>query len=185
MNDERVTPSVVIRPKILYYGTPVVLITTRNEDGSTNISPMSSSWGLGDHVVLGMLATGQGLENLRRERECVVNVPDARLWESVERLAPTTGARDVPSFKREIGYRYDPDKFGTGDFTPAPSDLVKPPRIAECPLQLEAAIEAVFDRTLATEPSRPRPETQSRRLLEWRERSERPVSTRSAMRRSA
>ena len=33
----------VIDPKILYCGTPVVLITTRNEDGSANIAPMSAT----------------------------------------------------------------------------------------------------------------------------------------------
>ncbi|MGE5704689.1 MAG: flavin reductase family protein, partial [Clostridia bacterium] len=36
-----------IKPSILYYGTPVILLTTQNEDGSSNISPLSSSWALG------------------------------------------------------------------------------------------------------------------------------------------
>jgi hypothetical protein len=34
-------------PSILYCGTPVVLISTVNEDGSPNIAPMSSAWSLG------------------------------------------------------------------------------------------------------------------------------------------
>lgn len=34
-----------IKPKIMYYGTSTFLLTTLNEDGTTNISPMSSSWG--------------------------------------------------------------------------------------------------------------------------------------------
>jgi flavin reductase (DIM6/NTAB) family NADH-FMN oxidoreductase RutF len=33
-----------IEPSILYFGTPVVLISTRNEDGTTNVAPMSSAW---------------------------------------------------------------------------------------------------------------------------------------------
>lgn len=32
----------VIAPKILYLGSPVVLISTMNEDGSVNLAPMSS-----------------------------------------------------------------------------------------------------------------------------------------------
>ncbi len=32
-----------IHPKILYYGMPVYLLSTLNEDDTTNISPMSSS----------------------------------------------------------------------------------------------------------------------------------------------
>jgi hypothetical protein len=37
----------VTEPSILYLGTPVVLISTRNEDESTNVAPMSSAWWLG------------------------------------------------------------------------------------------------------------------------------------------
>ncbi len=42
-----------IMPSVLYVGTPVVLITTLNPDGTTNISPMSSAWMLFDRAVLG------------------------------------------------------------------------------------------------------------------------------------
>ena len=34
---------VVGEPSILYLGTPVVLISTENEDGSANLGPMSSA----------------------------------------------------------------------------------------------------------------------------------------------
>ncbi len=36
-----------IQPSILYYGTPVLMLSTLNENGSTNLSPLSSSWALG------------------------------------------------------------------------------------------------------------------------------------------
>jgi flavin reductase (DIM6/NTAB) family NADH-FMN oxidoreductase RutF len=36
--------AVTIKPSILYFGTPVVLITTMNPDATVNISPMSSAW---------------------------------------------------------------------------------------------------------------------------------------------
>jgi flavin reductase (DIM6/NTAB) family NADH-FMN oxidoreductase RutF len=35
--------------KVLYFGTPVVLISTRNADGTANLAPMSSAWWLGDY----------------------------------------------------------------------------------------------------------------------------------------
>ncbi|MGW3473353.1 hypothetical protein ACWDKQ_33965 [Saccharopolyspora sp. NPDC000995] len=35
-------------------------------------------------------------------------------------------------------FRFEPDKFGAAGLRPAPSDLVHPPRVAECPVQLEA-----------------------------------------------
>jgi flavin reductase (DIM6/NTAB) family NADH-FMN oxidoreductase RutF len=31
-------------PAVLYFGTPVVLVSTMNEDGTTNVAPMSSCW---------------------------------------------------------------------------------------------------------------------------------------------
>ena len=34
-------------PSILYFGTPVLLISTLNEDGTVNAAPMSSAWWLG------------------------------------------------------------------------------------------------------------------------------------------
>lgn len=38
----RDTAFVEIQPKILYFGTPVVLLSARNEEGSPNLAPMSS-----------------------------------------------------------------------------------------------------------------------------------------------
>jgi flavin reductase (DIM6/NTAB) family NADH-FMN oxidoreductase RutF len=43
MDIRHIPDTLVIQPSILYFGTPVLLITTRNPDGSTNITPMSQS----------------------------------------------------------------------------------------------------------------------------------------------
>src|SRR6202042_1082484 len=40
-------PHIVSEPSILYFGTPVVLISSANEDGSANLAPMSSAFWLG------------------------------------------------------------------------------------------------------------------------------------------
>lgn len=129
-----------IKPSILYVGTPVALIVTRNSDGTANITPMSSVWALGSCVVLGLSSAGQGAANLLREAECTLNFPSASLWSNIERIAKTTGANPVPSFKSEIGYVHAVDKFALGDFSRQPSELVGPPRISECPLQFEARL---------------------------------------------
>jgi flavin reductase (DIM6/NTAB) family NADH-FMN oxidoreductase RutF len=129
-----------IKPSILYFGTPVVLITTMSPDGSVNISPMSSAWALADRVVLGCTATGQGIKNLRREKQCVLNFPSSSLWRKVESIARATGRREVPPAKAAIGYEYVADKFALASLTPIPSEIVTPPRIAECALQFEAEL---------------------------------------------
>lgn len=89
MND--ILNSSIIKPKILYYGTPVILLNSLNEDGTVNISPMSSSWALGDCIILGIGLGGKAIENIKRHPECVINVPNPSLWEHVESLAPYTG----------------------------------------------------------------------------------------------
>ncbi|TWB51662.1 flavin reductase (DIM6/NTAB) family NADH-FMN oxidoreductase RutF [Rhizobium sp. ERR 922] len=131
-----------IKPSVLYVGTPVVLITSLNPDGTTNISPMSSVWALYDRVVLGLTSSSKGRENLLRERQLVLNFPSPELWPKVEAIAPTTGRDPVPRHKKKIGYRFEADKFDVGGFTPRPADLVRPLRIAECPIQFEAEVVA-------------------------------------------
>lgn len=132
----------IIEPKILYYGTPTVLLATLNEDGSTNITPMSSSWALGNCIVLGLGLGSKGLENLQRHPECVVNLPSPDMWNHVEALAPLTGKNPVPEYKQDI-YRFEKDKFAASNLTPVESITVKPQRIAECPIQIEAKVQHI------------------------------------------
>lgn len=58
----------------------------------------------------------------------------------MNRLAKTTGREDMSPFKQATGYRYVRDKFGAAGLTPMPSDLVSPPRVAECPVQMEVGL---------------------------------------------
>lgn len=131
----------IIDPKILYYGMPVILVTTRNEDGTTNISPISSSWALGHYVVLGFGTGGKAVENLQHTPELVINVPGYSLWQQVEQLAPLTGKDPVPEHKAHSGFRYEKDKFGVAGFHEQASETVGPGRIRECPLQLECIVK--------------------------------------------
>lgn len=138
------TQTRIVHPQILYFGTPVVLLTTLNRDGTTNITPMSSAWALGNRIVLGLGEGGQGLANLRHHGECVVNLPSPELWSQVEALAHLTGADPIPASKQGM-FRFQPDKFGAAGLTPVPSHNVRPFRIAECPLQVEAQLVDIWE----------------------------------------
>ena len=59
---------------------------------------------------------------------------------AVNALARTTGTQDVPEGKITRGYRYEKDKFNIANLTSSPSELVQPPRIKECPVQMEAEL---------------------------------------------
>ena len=129
-----------IDPTILYFGTPVALISTLNEDGSANLAPMSSCWWLGWTAMLGLGSMGQTSDNLIRGRECVSNLPSVDQVSAVDRLALTTGKDPVPEKKRAWGYRFEREKFAEAGFTPLASDTVAPPRALECPVQLEGIV---------------------------------------------
>ena len=128
-----------IEPNILYFGTPVALISSLNEDGSTIIAPISSFWALGWNMMLGLLDETKTADNLAHHSECVVNLPSPDMWRQVEKLAPLTGKFPVPEIKAKQ-FRFEKDKFGAAGLTPFPSEVVRPARITECPVQMEARV---------------------------------------------
>lgn len=147
--DSLITPDAtsrhkLINPPVLYFGTPVCLVSTLNSDGTPNLAPMSSAWFLGDSVVLGFGNGGQTIVNLTRERECVINLPSADQHEAVERIAPLTGRDPVPDYKASR-FRFDPAKFEAAGLTPQTSEAVAAPRVLECPVQLEARVASIHE----------------------------------------
>ena len=140
---ERAGQHVTVDPAILYFGTPVVLLSTANEDGTTNLMPMSSVFWLGRSAVLGIGARSQTAANLRRRPELVMNLASPSNVAHVDRLALTTGRPDVSPWKTRAGYVHVPDKFRAAGLTPLGSATVRPQRVAECLVHLEAVVREV------------------------------------------
>ncbi len=132
----------VIDPSVLYLGTPVYLVGTKNRDGSTNLAPASSHFALGRMIVLGLEEGGQSLDNARRHGEITVSFPSADQWQHVERIAGVTGKSPVPENKRDA-YAFEPAKFDRACLTPRPGDEVAVDFVAEAPIQLEARVRRV------------------------------------------
>jgi flavin reductase (DIM6/NTAB) family NADH-FMN oxidoreductase RutF len=139
---EPVTEHRTITPRILYFGTPVVLLTTENPDGSFNLAPISSAWALGQVVVLGMSTTAQTGLNLAQRPDLVLNLPEPHQWPQVDTLGYLTG-NPTREFDPAKPRYYRSDKFEAIGWHPQPSEAVRPPRVAECPLQLEARAQRV------------------------------------------
>lgn len=131
---------VTIRPSVLYVGTPVILVCTQNADGSANLAPASSYWALGQMLVIGLEADGQSIANLMERPELTVNFPSPEHWSSVEAMGDVTGMAIVPASK-SARYRHHADKFALAGLTAEPSEIVAPPRVAECSLQFEATVK--------------------------------------------
>jgi flavin reductase (DIM6/NTAB) family NADH-FMN oxidoreductase RutF len=133
---------VTSEPAILYFGTPVALLSTENEDGSANLAPMSSTIFVSWRAVLGLQANSKTVENLRRTKEMVINFPSVEQVSAVNRLAKTTGTVVVPPDKIARGFRYEKSKFEIAGLTEVKAETIAPPRVLECPIQLEAVLVA-------------------------------------------
>lgn len=132
-----------IEPAIQYWGTPVVLISTMNEDGSVNVAPMSSVWWLGWSAMLGLDASSKTVENLSRDRSCVLNLASEENTDAVNRLALTTGSRRVPIHKRALGYSHVAKKLEHAGLTTLPSTTVRAPRLQHFLVHLECEVVAI------------------------------------------
>ena len=131
---------VAIEPAILYFGTPVVLISTQNEDGTANLAPMSSAWWLGWRCMLGLQTASKTPQNMIRTGQCVLNLASPKQADAVNKLARLTGTESIPALKQRLGYSYEPRKFEVAGLTPIESQTVAAPRVLECPIQLEAVV---------------------------------------------
>jgi len=100
---------------------------------------MSSFWALGWTLMLGLLDETKTAENLTRHPECVVNLPSPDMWPQVEKLAPLTGKNPVPEIKAKQ-FRFEACKFEAAGLTPLASEMVRPMRVQECPVHMEARV---------------------------------------------
>lgn len=139
-----------ITPAILYLGTPVVLNSTVNENGSFNLAPISSCIWLGWRCLLGFEAVSKTPQNILRTGECVINLPSDGQVDAINRLSLVTGSNPVPPGKTQRGYKHEQNKFERAGLTPIASESVAPPRVLECPIQLEAKLANVH-RVMADE----------------------------------
>ena len=131
------------QPSILYFGTPVVLISSENENGSYNLAPISSAFWLGWRCVVGIGTNTKTAQNLKRTKMCVLNLPSVSEAAAVNKLAMLTGCNPVPERKQQKGYRYEPNKFEIAGLTPMRSEILSIPSIKECPVHMEAMVTTI------------------------------------------
>ena len=87
-------------------GTPVVLISSRNEESTINIAPMSSIFWLGWRCIIAISRPSNTVENLIREKACVLKLPSVNKVHAVDRLALTTGTKCSRREARKRLYLY-------------------------------------------------------------------------------
>lgn len=113
---------------------PIAFVTTISGDGTVNLAPFSFFNAVGSappSVVFSPCTRADGtdkdtLHNLNAVGEFVVNVV----------------SYDIRDAMNQASYAYPPEvnEFEAAGFTPIASRLVKPPRVAESPVQLECRL---------------------------------------------
>jgi flavin reductase (DIM6/NTAB) family NADH-FMN oxidoreductase RutF len=113
------------------YPTPAGLVTTVDGDGNPNVITLGEIYNLSIRkpVIVGLgIAPERHSHRLLCEcREFVVNLPTSALLDKVLSCGNVSG-------------RNGQDKFAMTELTPVPAQRVKPPLIAECPVNLECRL---------------------------------------------
>lgn len=111
--------------------TPAALITSVAEDGTPNIITLGEVFNISisNPVIVGIAIRSATYSHglISRTREFVVNLPSTRIIEAVDRCGSVSGRSGI-------------DKFEAFGLTPLHATHVKPPLIAECPINIECGV---------------------------------------------
>jgi len=130
-----------------YYGFPVFLVTTTDENNEkVNVSAASSSISLGDKIIIGISKGGKTCANLLGGSDVVINIPTPSLWQKVEAIGRMTGADTLSEAQIKWGVEICHDKLAKTGLNTEASESVAPPRIAECPIQAECKLVGTTDK---------------------------------------
>lgn len=118
---------------------PIAWVTTVNQDGIANLAPYSFFNGVSANppaVCFSPVNTRDGnlkdtVVNIRHNRQFVVNVVPASLAQQMNQT----------SFE----YDHGEDELAATGLTSLPSEIVRPPRVAESPIQMECELIQVVE----------------------------------------
>ncbi len=120
-------------PTTLLFPTPVVLVTSIDEEGKPNI--ITLAWvGVvnSEPPMIGISVRPQRYSHdcIQRTKEFVVNIPSQEMVRKVDACGVVSGR--------------EKDKFALIGFKAIPSEKVKPPLIDECPVQMECEVKQII-----------------------------------------
>ena len=121
---------------------PICFASTIDKDGNVNLSPFSFFNMMGQNPPICVFSplrkmrdgsTKHTLENIWEHPECVINIVNYNMVQQ-QSLA-------------SVEYPKGVNEFVKAGFTELPSELVKPPRVAESPVQFECKVREVISVT--------------------------------------
>ncbi|MGQ9731977.1 MAG: flavin reductase family protein [Candidatus Zipacnadales bacterium] len=115
------------------FPSPAALITSVDAHGKANIITLGETFNLSIRhpVIVGIAIAPERYSHtlITQQREFVVNLPPASLLPQVLQVGSMSGR--------------DHDKFAEIGLTPLPATHVRPPLIAECPVNIECRLVSV------------------------------------------
>lgn len=111
----------------LYYGFPIFILGYKDEQFGYNITTCSSSYSLGDMVVVGLFSSNNATAQIKHFGEFTLNVPVESQTVLMERAGFMTHRDKLSMLKPQ--YRQ--------------ADRIDAPLLDDCPLSLECKVEAV------------------------------------------
>ena len=115
-----------------YYGFPVFIIGYKDENHGYNCTTLSSSYSLGNMMVIGIYRHGNAIKQIKKYREFTVNVPDKSLMNEIEMEGFISGE----------------DKFSIiSSLTHHKSERIDAPIIENCFLNIECEVVDIIEST--------------------------------------
>lgn len=118
--------------KKLYYGFPVFFVSFYDENGVPNVTTLSSSYTLRDMICLGFGSKGYAINQIKKVKDFVINIPDRSLMKEIDFCGYSSG--------------HNCKKFGFVNLTPIKSDIINAPMIEECPISIECTLTDVIEK---------------------------------------
>jgi len=121
------------KPYTALFPCPVVLVTCVDSAGKPNIITLAWAGTVCSEppkVGLGIRPSRYSHKLIDTSKEFVVNIPPAKIIKETDHCGVTSG-KDV-------------DKFSETKLTPEQADMVKPPLIRECPVNMECVLNDVI-----------------------------------------
>ena len=119
-----------VRPERPVYPSPAGLVTSADADGRPNIITLGEIFNvsISEPVILGIAVRKERWSHrlLSQTRQFVVNLPTCRIAAAVWQCGRCSGR--------------DTDKFAVTGLTALPATQVRPPLIAECPVNIECQV---------------------------------------------
>ena len=114
----------------LYYGFPIFILGYQDQNFGYNITTCSSSYSLGDWLVIGVGAEENAADQIKYYQKFTVNIPDKNLMLEMEQAG-------------FISHREKIAKLGL-DFQP--SKLTQAPILETCPVVLDCQVDRIIEK---------------------------------------